>query len=208
VSKEEIAEILLGIGAVTLRPNEPFTFVSGIKSPIYCDNRLLMSHVPERRKIVEEFEKVVKENGVAFDVVAGTATAGIPHAAWLAEVENAPMIYVRSKQKEHGKENKIEGFLKKGQKVLVIEDLISTGGSSSEAVETVRLEGGIVDYCLAIFSYGFEKAKQRFNELGCKLLTLTDFETLIDVAIEKEFIAEKDKEELLKWQKNPENWKK
>jgi orotate phosphoribosyltransferase len=208
MNREDVAEILLEIGAVKLRPNEPFTFASGIKSPIYCDNRLLMGHVEERRKIIEAFEEMLKENGVAFDVVAGTATAGIPHAAWLAEEENAPMVYVRSSKKEHGLENKIEGLLEKGQKVLVVEDLVSTGGSSVAAVEAVRSAGGVVDYCAAIFTYGFKKAGDRFNEISCNLIALTDFETLVKVAEGRGDISKEDVETVLGWNKDPENWMK
>ena len=206
MNKQEIAEILLDIGAVKLQPNEPFTFASGIKSPIYCDNRLLMGHVEERRTIIDAFEKMLKENGVAFDVIAGTASAGIPHAAWLAEKENAPMIYVRSSTKEHGMQNKIEGPLKEGQKVLVIEDLISTGGSSAAAVEAVRSAGGVVDYCAAIFTYDFRKAENRFRGINCNLIALTDFETLVKVAEQRGDITAEQKEIILKWNKDPENW--
>ncbi|MFO7872627.1 MAG: orotate phosphoribosyltransferase [Candidatus Undinarchaeales archaeon] len=208
MNKKEIAEILLDIGAVILRPNEPFIFTSGIKSPIYCDNRLLMSHVEERREIIDSFEELLKEKGVAFDVIAGTATAGIPHAAWLSERENSKMIYVRSSKKGHGKENKIEGVLQKDQKVLVVEDLVSTGGSSIEAVQSVRDAGGIVDYCIAIFTYGLEKAEKRFDEADCNLITLTDFETLIETALERGDISKVEKKELEKWQSDPDNWMK
>ncbi len=208
MNKKETAEILLDIAAVILRPKKPFIFTSGIKSPIYCDNRILMSHVEERRKIIESFEELLKEKGVDFEVIAGTATAGIPHAAWLAEKENSKMIYVRSSKKGHGKENKIEGVLKEGQKVLIVEDLVSTGGSSIEAVQTVRGAGGIVDYCIAIFTYGLEKAEKRFEEADCKLITLTDFETLIETAEKRGDITEEEKRELEKWQADPDNWMK
>lgn len=208
MNKEEVAEILLDVGAVDLSPKNPFTFTSGIKSPIYCDNRLLMSHVDERRKIIDAFEELLKEEGVAFDVIAGTATAGIPHASWLSELENAPMIYVRDSKKEHGKKNKIEGVLKENQKVLVVEDLMSTGGSSAGAVEAVRSAGGIVNYCAAIFTYGLEKSKKKFDELDCNLITLTDFETLIRVAEKRGDITGEEKKELKKWQADPDNWMK
>jgi orotate phosphoribosyltransferase len=206
MTKKEIAEILLDVGAVKLQPDEPFTFVSGIKSPIYCDNRLLMGHVEERRRIIDAFEELLKDSGAAFDIIAGTASAGIPHAAWLAEKENAPMIYIRSSKKEHGMQNKIEGPLENGKRVLVIEDLISTGGSSAAAVEAVRAAGGVVEFCAAIFTYNFEKAKKRFDEIGCMVVTLTNFETLVDVAEERGDITAEQKGLVLKWNKDPENW--
>lgn len=204
MNEKEIAEILLKVNAVTLRPKEPFTFVSGIKSPIYCDNRLIISHTVERKIIIESFLKKIE--GLKFDIVAGTATAGIPWAAWIALKLDKPMIYVRDKPKGHGKENQIEGRLEKGQKVLVVEDLISTGGSSVAAVEAVRNAGGDVIACVAIFTYGFKKSKSAFEQAKCKLFTLTNFDTLIDVAVKADYIDEEDRDNVLSWNKNPEQW--
>ena len=160
--KEEVAKILLDANAVTLRPSQPFTFTSGIKSPIYCDNRLLMSHPKEREIVIKGFLDILKDK--QFDLLAGTATAGIPWCAWLAKELNKPMIFIRSKEKAHGKQNIIEGKLTQGDKVIVIEDLISTGGSSVSAVEAVREAGGIVEDCIAIFTYELEKAINKFKE--------------------------------------------
>ena len=206
MSAERIAEILLDIGAVTLRPSEPFTYTSGIKSPIYTDNRLLMSHVEERREVVDAFEELLKKEGIAFDVVAGTATSGIPHAAWLAEEENAPMIYVRASKKEHGKEAKIEGELKEGQKVVVVEDLVSTGGSCLDTVRAIRDAGCVVDYVIAIFNYDMAKAKESFARENVKLLALTNFSALIGVAEEKGKVTKEEAENAREWNQDPPGW--
>lgn len=201
---KEIAEILLDRGAVTLSPHKPYLFASGIRSPIYCDNRKLISHPAERRRIITAFLATIKE--LEFDVVGGTATAGIPWAAWIAEELDVPMIYIRSSAKGHGKQNKIEGDLKKDAKVLVIEDLVTTGGSSMDATEAVRAAGGVVTDCVAIFTYGLGSARERFGDGDCRLLTLTDFPTLLDVATEKSYLDEKDKSHVLHWQKDPVGW--
>ncbi|MFH1424905.1 MAG: orotate phosphoribosyltransferase [archaeon] len=206
MTKKEIAEILLKIKAVTLNVKEPYTYASGIRSPIYTDNRLLMSHVPERRRIVEIMQEALKEKGIDFDVIAGTATAGIPHAAWLSELENSPMIYVRGKQKEHGKQNKVEGNLETGQTVIVVEDLISTGGSSIETVEAIRSAGGIVENVLVIFTYDMKKAKDAFEKAKCNVIALCDFGSMIEEAAERKYITEKEAEIAKEWNKDPENW--
>ncbi len=204
--KERIARILLDIKAVSVNPAEPFRYASGILSPIYCDNRMIMSYPGRRKEVTDAFVSVIEENSLTFDIVAGTATAGIPHAAWLAERLGKPMIYIRSDSKDHGKQNRIEGLLEKGKKVIVIEDLISTGGSSVSAVEAVRESGGIVEDCIAIFTYGMEKAEKRFKEAKCSLYTLSDFSVLIDVAAEEGYI-DKDKVEMVKkWNKEPSEW--
>jgi len=196
----------LEIKAVTLSTNPPYTWTSGIKSPIYCDNRLLMSYPDKRQQVKEMFLSLIKENNLEFDVIAGVATSGIPHAAWLAEELKKPMIYVRGKAKEHGKENAIEGVIEKGKKVLVIEDLISTGGSTLFVVEEIRKAGGIVEDCLAIFTYEFDKAKKAFAEAKANLHTLTNFSTLIEVATENDYLKAADKDTVLEWSKDPENW--
>jgi len=147
---EDVAKILLEIKAVTLNAEKPYRYASGIFSPIYCDNRLLISDVAKREKIIDYFVQTIKDNKLQFDVVAGVATAGIPHASWIADKLKKPMVYVRSSAKEHGKHNQIEGRLEKGQKVLIVEDLISTGGSTLDAVSAVRDAGGVVTHSLAI----------------------------------------------------------
>lgn len=203
---KKVAKVLLEIKAVTLSPKEPYTYTSGIKSPIYCDNRLLVSY-PEQRRIVRDcFIKLIEENNMEFDVVAGTATAGIPHAAWIADKLKKPMIYIRSKPKDYGKENLIEGQLLPGQKVLVIEDLVSTGGSSVAAVQAVRDAGGQVEYCLAIFSYQLKKAEDKFNEANCRILTLSNFSTLVKIAKKMEYITKEDLKIVLEWNSIPDGW--
>ncbi len=203
---EEIAKILLDTRAVTLSPRAPYKYASGILSPIYCDNRLLMSYPERRRVIIENFKRIIQENNIEFDVVAGTATAGIPWAAWLAAEYNKPMIYVRSTKKVYGKENTMEGKLNPGQKVLIIEDLVSTGKSSVGAVGAARTAGGIVSHCLAIFSYELEKSKNSFEEKNCKLISLCNFSTLVPIAVESNYINEEEKDTVLEWNKNPKEW--
>jgi len=204
--QEKIAKILLQAKAVTLSPKDPYTFVSGIKSPIYCDNRLLISFPDYRTEVVDAYLKTIKDNNLEFDVLAGTSTAGIAWAAWLAEKLNKPMVYIRGKAKEHGKTKRIEGNLEKGQKVIVIEDLISTGGSSVSAVEAVREVGAKVVACVAIFTYEMQKAKDKFKEAKCTLYTLSNFSALIDVAIKEKYISADDKDNVLEWSKSPSEW--
>lgn len=206
MTAKEVAKILLNVKAVTLSPSKPYKFASGILSPIYCDNRILMSYPEERKKVVNFFLKTIKQNNLSFDVVAGVETASISWAALVAEKLKKPMIFVRKKPKDHGKENLIEGKLEKGQKVLIIEDLISTGGSSLAAVNVVREQGGIVEDCVAIFTYEMEKQKKNFEENKCNLFTLSNFSTLIEVAAKQNYIKKEDKEKVLEWNKNPEGW--
>ncbi|MBN1156484.1 orotate phosphoribosyltransferase [Candidatus Woesearchaeota archaeon] len=201
---ETVAKILLEINAVTLNYQKPYRYASGILSPIYCDNRLLMSYPEKRKKIIEFFAEAVKN--IQLEIICGTESAGIPHAAWLSEKLNKPMIFVRKKAKGYGKENLIEGKLEKGQKVVVIEDLISTGGSSVAAVQGVRDQGGTVEYCIAIFTYEMEKAKKLFEESNCKLITLSNFSTLVSVAEKMGKITEEEKKKILEWNKNPSEW--
>jgi orotate phosphoribosyltransferase len=203
---EHIATSLLDIEAVTLRPHNPFTWTSGIQSPIYCDNRLTMSHPEIRGAIADGFTALISEKFPEVEVIAGTATAGIPHAAWVSERLNLPMIYVRDKAKGHGKENQIEGMLKPGQKVVVIEDLISTGGSSIKAAEAIRASGGESLGVTAIFSYQLERAVQAFAQANLPLYTLTNYTILLDVAVKKGYIQEQDLEQLQAWRKNPSSY--
>ncbi len=205
--KEEVARILLNVKAVTLSPGKLYTFASGILSPIYCDNRILMSYTKEREKIVKFFVKTIKQNKLKFDVIGGIATSGICWASWIAEKLRKPMIYIRNKSKDHGKENLVEGKLEKGQKVLIIEDLISSGGSSLRAIQGVRDQDGVVEDCIAIFTYEMEKSLNGFKEANCNLFTLTNFSTLINEAAKENYIKEEDKEKVLEWNKNPNEWK-
>lgn len=206
MNAKEVAEILLEIKAVTLRPSEPYRYASGILSPIYTDNRLLMGYPEKRGKIISAMAALLKEKGIEFDLVAGTATAGIPHAAWLAEKTGKPMAYVRTKEKEHGKENKIEGFVKEGWKAVVIEDLISTGGSSVGTVHGLRSAGVEVNDIVAIFTYNMKASEEKFSAEKITLHALTDFQAMIETAAEKGYITEKEKETAIEWNKDPENW--
>lgn len=199
----KIADSLLEIGAITLRPKQPFTWTSGIKSPIYCDNRLTMSYPEIRKKIAEGFASIMRSQFADAEVIAGTATAGIPHAAWLADLLGLPMIYIRSKAKGHGKENQIEGVLKPGQKVVVIEDLISTGGSSLKAASVVNEAGGHTLGVIAIFTYQLAKAKEAFEAENMPLYTLSNYTALLEEAVLLGKV-QKDELDLLKsWQENP-----
>lgn len=198
-----IAKQLLRIKAVFLRPNEPFTWASGIKSPIYCDNRLILSD-PEARKIVEEYiAATVKEKYPEAEALMGTSTAGIPHAAIAAWLLGLPMGYVRGGNKDHGRGNRIEGKLEKGQKVVVVEDLISTAGSCVEVVEALREEGAEVLGVVSIFTYGMEKGKTRLKEAGVVNHSLTDFDTLCRVAVEEGYVSEADEKKLKTFMANP-----
>lgn len=203
-----IAKDLLEIEAVFLSPNEPFTWASGIKSPIYCDNRITMSYPKIRREIAAGLAEKIKTEFPDAQVIAGTATAGIPHAAWVAEILDLPMVYIRSKAKDHGKGNQIEGRITEGQKMVVIEDLISTGGSVLEAVEAAKREGADVLGVAAIFTYELPKGVGNFAEKNVELVTLTNYSTLIDVALDMKYIDEADMDLLKEWKKDPANWQK
>lgn len=203
---ERIAEDLLTLGAVILRPNDPFTWASGLKAPIYCDNRLTMGDVDVRERLSMEFARVVQENGFKPDVIAGTATAGIPHAAWLAQEMSLPMVYVRSKAKGHGRENLLEGNLPDGSNVVMVEDTISTGGSSLKAVQAIREAGGVVEVVVAIYTYGFERAVRAFEEDGVPLFTLTNYDALIKVAADTNRLNDQDVAALKAWRDDPEGW--
>jgi len=199
----QIAKHLLTIEAVALRPNQPFTWTSGIKSPIYCDNRLTMSFPEIRETIAEGFAAIIRAQYPDAEVIAGTATAGIPHAAWVAQKLNLPMAYIRDKAKGHGKENLIEGVIKPGQKVVVIEDLISTGGSSLKAAVAVKEVGATPLGVLAIFSYQLDKATTAFEEAGIPLQTLSNYTALMDVAVELGYVQAEDLATLKAWREDP-----
>jgi orotate phosphoribosyltransferase len=198
-----IAASLLRIEAVALRPHQPFTWTSGLKSPIYCDNRLTLSYPDIREQIADGFVQLIRAHHPEAEVIAGTATAGIPHAAWVAQKLGLPMIYVRDKAKGHGKENLIEGVVKPGQKIVVIEDLISTGGSSLKAALAVNGAGAQALGVLAIFSYKLDKAAAAFAEAGMPLHTLSDYPTLLEVAVESGAIRSEDLELLRAWRADP-----
>ncbi len=201
----EVAKRLLQIKAIKLNPQNPFTWASGIQSPIYCDNRIILSHPNIRDYVVYCLEK--KIINVDFDVIAGVATSGIAFGALVADRMKKPMVYVRNKPKEHGRQNMIEGHLEGNEKVLVIEDLISTGGSSLKAVEALRATGCTVTNVYAIFSYGFGKATENFALADCPFGTLTNYQELLQEAVRSEYIDENDLASLAKWSSAPTEWK-
>ena len=206
--KELISKDLLSIGAVFLRPDEPFTWASGIKSPIYCDNRLTLSAPKVRDDIENAIANTVNEKYPEADVLMGTSTAGIAHAAIAAHILGIPMGYVRSGAKDHGRQNQIEGKLEKGQKVVVIEDLISTGGSFIEVVDVLRDAGAEVLGIVSIYTYGMKKGLERLAAADVKNISLTDFDTIVEVAANENYIKAEDKERLIKFRNNPsdESW--
>ena len=197
--ERKLAKDLLAIQAVALRPNDYFTWTSGIKSPIYCDNRITMSYPSIRREIAAGMVEVIKEKYQAVEVIAGTATAGIPHAAWVSELLDLPMIYVRDSAKKHGKTNQIEGRVLEGQKVVIIEDLISTGLSSLKVAKALREAGAEVLGVVAIFSYELTKAHEAFSQAGVEYITLTNYPVLVKEAVDSEYIYQEDVEKLLEW---------
>jgi orotate phosphoribosyltransferase len=206
--EQKIAKDLLEIQAVFLSPNEPFTWASGLKSPIYCDNRITMSYPKVRKEIAKGLAEKIKQAFPEVEVIAGTATAGIPHAAWVAEILDLPMVYIRSKAKAHGKGNQIEGRIFEGQKMVVIEDLISTGGSVLEAAEAAKREGANVLGVAAIFTYELPAGKENFEKAGLPLFTLTNYSELIEAALEEKYIDEAELTLLKEWKKDPKNWQK
>lgn len=206
--KREISSALLSIGAVFLRPEQPFTWASGIKSPIYCDNRLTLTS-PEVRTLIENsLAEVVKTEYPGCEVLMGTSTAGIAHAAIVGHITGLPMGYVRSGAKDHGRGNQIEGKLLPGQKVVVIEDLISTGGSVIEVVDALREAGAEVLGIASIYTYGMKKGLDRLAEANVKNISLTDFDTTVEVAAETGYIKPEDKSRLIAFRNNPsdESW--
>lgn len=221
---EVVAELLLNVGAVTIRLSPAFRYRSGLLSPIYTDNRLLCSYPTERRLLAGHFADLLHEHGIRPDVLAGVSTAGIPHAAWLAERLAVPMVYVRGEAKDHGKGKRVEGTLhprpergdegSSGQdpagqpapKVVVVEDLVTTGGGALEAVAGVREEGGIVDHCLAICTYGFPRATAAFAAAGITLLPLCSYDNLAAVALRLQLVSVADLDLVLDWRTDPAGW--
>lgn len=206
--KELIAKDLLSIRAVFFRPDEPFTWASGIKSPVYCDNRLTLTAPTVRNDVENGLAELVKVNFPNAEVLMGTSTAGIAHAAIVGHILNMPMGYVRSGAKDHGRQNRIEGKLEKGQKVVVVEDLISTGGSVIEVVEALREEGAEVLGVVSIFTYGMKKGLERLATANVKNISLTDFDTIAVIAAEEGYIAKDDVQRLITFRNNPsdESW--
>lgn len=203
---KEIAKDLLKIQAVKLSPNEPFTWASGIQSPIYCDNRLTISYPKIRTAIAKGIAELISEKYPKVEVIAGTATAGIPHAAWIAAELDLPLVYVRSKPKDHGRSKQIEGVLHPGAKTVVIDDLLSTGGSVLKAVKAAQNEGADVLGVGAIFSYQLQAIVDNFRQADLSYFTLTNYSELLEAAVETNYISTTERAALEKWRHDPENW--
>ncbi len=202
----KIAEFLLQIKAIKLKPDEPFEWSSGWKSPVYCDNRISLSHPRIRTYIRQELVKVIEDNFGRPEVIAAVATAAIAPGVLVAEALGLPFIYVRSKAKDHGRKQLIEGEVHANQSAVVIEDLISTGKSSLAVVETLRREKVVVKGIVSIFSYGFDKAARDFHNAGCPVYSLSSYETMLRIALESNYITEENQELLEAWRHDPENW--
>ena len=201
-----LASFLLQIKAIKLNPANPFTWASGLKSPIYCDNRVTLSYPQVRNFIREGFVKMCLDKFGKPDVIAGVATGGIPQGALVAQELGLPFVYVRSEKKSHGMNNQVEGIINSGQSVVIIEDLVSTGKSSLNAVEALREKGANIKGMLAIFTYGMEVAAENFKKNDCQLYTLTNYNALIQKAAEESYIREDDLASLLEWKTNPQAW--
>ncbi len=203
---EKTAELLLQINAIKLNPSKPFLWASGWHSPIYCDNRLTLSFPAIRNYIRDEFSKQIEDKYGKPDVIAGVATGAIGIGILVAEELGLPFVYVRPEPKKHGRQNQVEGFLQKGQNVVVVEDLISTGNSSLLAVEALKEAGANVKGMVAIFSYGFDVAEENFKKANVELNTLSNYENLLNLAVAKQYITEEEQETLQEWRKNPSEW--
>ncbi|MDA6072103.1 orotate phosphoribosyltransferase [Flavobacterium sp. AC] len=203
---EKTAELLLQINAIKLNPENPFTWASGWKSPIYCDNRLILSFPSIRNYVRDEFAKNIEKQFGKPDVIAGVATGAIGVGILVAESLGLPFVYVRPEAKKHGRQNQVEGFLQKGQNVVVVEDLISTGNSSLMAVEALRNEGANIKGMAAIFTYGFNVAEDNFKKANIDLYTLSNYENLLDLAVQKQYITEDQQSTLLEWNESPSTW--
>ncbi|MBB6461292.1 orotate phosphoribosyltransferase [Flammeovirga kamogawensis] len=203
---KKVASLLLEINAIKIRPNDPFTWASGWKSPIYCDNRLSLSHPQARTYIKHALCAKIQEQFEGVEAIVGVATAGIPQGALIADALGIPFAYVRSKPKGHGMTNMIEGELKSGAKVVVVEDLISTGGSSLKAAEALKEAGIEVMGMLAIFTYGFDLSVNNFKEAGIPLVTLSNYNAMLELALEKDYIQANDLESLKSWRTSPSEW--
>jgi|SRR3990167_7588215 orotate phosphoribosyltransferase len=203
---QQTAELLLQINAIKLNSKNPFTWASGWKSPIYCDNRITLSFPAVRNYIRDEFVKQIEDKFGRPDVIAGVATGAIGIGILVAEAMGLPFVYVRPEAKKHGRQNQVEGFLQKGQTVIVVEDLISTGGSSLMAVEALRNEGANVKGMAAIFTYGFPISQEKISEAKLEVYTLSNYENLIEKAVEKQYVSEEELETLQSWNSNPSEW--
>jgi orotate phosphoribosyltransferase len=203
---QQLAKISLEIGAIKINSKNPFTWASGYRMPLYNDNRMLLGNADHRTLIAEGLKAIIEKESVRVDTVAGVATAGIPHATSLANLIKSPLIYVRSSPKEHGLKNQVEGILKSGQSVVVVEDLISTGGSILKAVDAVREAGGVVEHCLGIFSYGFPETKEQFKKTQCRLHTLLNLDYLLQFAMKEGYIDSEGKQVVDTWMQNPFEW--
>lgn len=203
---QQTAELLLQINAIKLNSKNPFTWASGWKSPIYCDNRIILSFPAVRNYIRDEFVKHIEDKFGRPDVIAGVATGAIGIGILVAEAMGLPFVYVRPEPKKHGRQNQVEGFLQKGQNVVVVEDLISTGGSSLLAVDALRNEGANVKGMAAIFTYGFSISKEKIEEANLEVFTLSNYENLIQKAVDKKYISEDELETLQSWNANPSIW--
>jgi len=203
---EKTAELLLQINAIKLNPKNPFTWASGWKSPIYCDNRLILSFPAIRNFVREEFSKHIEKEFGKPDVIAGVATGAIGIGMLVAEYMGLPFVYVRPEAKKHGRQNKIEGFLQSGQNVVVVEDLISTGNSSLMAVDALKEAGAHVKGMVAIFTYGFDISKENFKKANVELNTLADYSHLLELAVAKKYITEEEQITLQEWQMSPSIW--
>lgn len=203
---KKTAELLLQINAIKLNPKNPFTWASGWKSPIYCDNRITLSFPEIRGYIKQEFAKKIEEKYGKPDAIAGVATGAIGIGMLVAEAMNLPFVYVRPEPKKHGRQNQIEGFLQEGQKIVVVEDLISTGKSSLQAVEALKAAGAEVEGMVAIFTYGFDVSVENFKNAGVQLNTLGNYDTLLELAAAKSYITQEEQETLKEWRKNPAEW--
>ncbi|MEN8964413.1 MAG: orotate phosphoribosyltransferase [Polaribacter sp.] len=206
-TSKKTAELLLQIKAIKLNPNDPFHWASGWKSPIYCDNRVTLSYPPVRVFLKQEIAKIVENKYGKPDVIAGVATGAIAIGILVAQELGVPFIYVRPEPKKHGRKNQIEGYLEKGQNVVVIEDLISTGKSSLNAVEALKESDAVVKGMVAIFSYGFDIATENFKEKNVELTTLSNYENLLEQALDSNYISEKELITLQEWRSNPSIWK-
>ncbi|RZJ65741.1 MAG: orotate phosphoribosyltransferase [Flavobacterium sp.] len=203
---EKTAELLLQINAIKLNPKNPFTWASGWKSPIYCDNRMVLSFPPIRNYIREEFSKQIEKQFGKPDVIAGVATGAIGIGMLVAEYMGLPFVYVRPEPKKHGRQNQVEGFLQKGQNVVIVEDLISTGKSSLLAVDALREAGSNIKGMVAIFTYGFQIAEENFKNANVDLYTLSNYQNLLNLAVAKKYITENELETLKEWNSNPAEW--
>lgn len=203
---KKTAELLLQINAIKLNSKNPFTWASGWKSPIYCDNRIVLSFPPIRNYIREAFAKHIEEKFGKPDVIAGVATGAIGIGILVAEYMGLPFVYVRPEPKKHGRKNQVEGFLEKGQSVVVVEDLISTGGSSLQAVEALRNEGANVKGMAAIFTYGFDISVEKIAAANLDVFTLSNYSALLEKAVEKKYISEEELHTLQEWRKSPSEW--